>query len=338
MLLRDRSTLDEQLVCVLDVADCRHDRSGQLAAKLTAERVGVDLLFDLPAQPAADGTRLVLFVNTHVFTDAGNLRFDLRKEAVDRGYGGDRAVDVVIGQIRRFQIGRLADLILVCPAVFFTRWMAVLLEQAGNLEALPERREMFYFLHAERTDSLGTENEVGNLHQMADEGEQSFAGKGNGLVAQNGGGNIRVVALRIGNADNIAVRAVDGRGINEIHRLGRVLHQIVDVTKRTIFRLGEIVLQVPLLLELLPRRVQQVAAVRAGIAEAALAQRKIRQADKGFDDGEQTLGVEGKRAVAQDFVVNCRVAGRGHCLPSFPMVKFFCRRNKKSSDALTPDD
>ena len=47
MLLRDRSALDEQLVCVLDVADCRHDRSGQLAAKLTAERVGVDLLLDL---------------------------------------------------------------------------------------------------------------------------------------------------------------------------------------------------------------------------------------------------------------------------------------------------
>lgn len=81
MLLRDRSALDEQLVCVLDVADCRHDRSGQLAAELTAERVGVDLLLDLPAQPAADGTRLVLFVNAHVFTDAGNLRFDLRKEA-----------------------------------------------------------------------------------------------------------------------------------------------------------------------------------------------------------------------------------------------------------------
>ena len=110
------------------------------------------------------------------------------------------------------------------------------------------------------------------------------------------------------------------------------------MTERTIFRLREIVLQVSLLLELLPRRVQQIAAVRAGIAEAALAERKIRQADKGLDDGEQTLGVEGKRAVAQDFVVNCRVAGRGHCIPSFPMVKFFCRRNKKSSDALTPDD
>ena len=33
---------------------------------------------------------------------------------------------------------------------------------------------MFYFFHAERADSLGTENEVGNLHQMADEGEQSL--------------------------------------------------------------------------------------------------------------------------------------------------------------------
>ena len=88
MLLRDRSALDEQLVCVLDVADCRYDRSGQLAAELTAERVGVDLLLDLPAQPAADGTRLVLFVNTHIFTDAGNLRFDFRKEAVDRDHGG----------------------------------------------------------------------------------------------------------------------------------------------------------------------------------------------------------------------------------------------------------
>ena len=187
---------------------------------------------------------------------------------------------------------------------------------------------MFYFLQAERTDSLGTKNEVGNLHQMADKGEQTLAGKGNGLVAQNGGGNIRVVALRIGNADNVAVRAVDGRGIDELHRCGRVLHQIVDVTERTIFRLGEIVLQVPLLLELLPRRVQQVAAVRAGIAEAALAQREIRQADKGFDDGEQTLRVEGKRSVAQNFVIDCRVTGRGHCFPSFPMVNF-CRRNKK---------
>jgi len=197
---------------------------------------------------------------------------------------------------------------------------------------------MFYFFHAERADSLGTEDKAGNLHQMADEREQTLARERNGLVAQNGGGNIRVVALRIGNADNVAVRAVDGRGIDELHRCGRVLHQIVDVTERTIFRLGEIVLQVPLLLELLPRRVQQVAAVRAGIAEAAFAQRETRQADKGLDDGEQTLRVEGKRAVAQDFVVNCRVTGRGHCLPSFPMVKFFCRRNKKSSDALTPDD
>jgi len=161
---------------------------------------------------------------------------------------------------------------------------------------------------------------------MADEGEQSLAGKGNGLVAQNGGGNIRVVALCIGNADNVAVRAVDGRGINEIHRLGRVLHQIVDMAERTIFRLGEIVLQISLVLELLPRRVQQIAAVRAGIAEAALAQREIRQADKRLDDGEQTLGVEGKRAVAQDFVVNCGVAGRGHCFPSFPMVNFLQKK------------
>ena len=80
-VLRDRSALDEQLVCVLDVADCRYDRSGQLAAELTAERVGVDLLLDLLAQPAADGTRLVLFVNAYVFTDARNLCFDLRKEA-----------------------------------------------------------------------------------------------------------------------------------------------------------------------------------------------------------------------------------------------------------------
>ena len=165
---------------------------------------------------------------------------------------------------------------------------------------------------------------------MADKGEQSLARKGNGLVAQDRGGNIRVVALRIGSADNVAVRAVDGRGIDEVDRLGRVLHQVIDMTERTIFRLGEIVLQVSLLLELLPRRVQQIAAVRAGIAEAALAERKIRQADKGLDDGKETLRVEGKRAVAQDFVVNCRVAGRGHCLPSFPMVKFFLQKKQKS--------
>ena len=126
--------------------------------------------------------------------------------------------------------------------------MAVLLEQAGNLEALPERREMFDLLHAERADSLGTENKVGNLHQMADEREQTLARKGNGLVAQDRGGNVRVITLCVGNADNITVRAVDGRGIDEIHRLGRVLHQIVDMTERTIFRLGEIVLQVSLLL------------------------------------------------------------------------------------------
>ena len=168
-------------------------------------------------------------------------------------------------------------------------------------------------------------------------GEQTLARKGNGLVAQNGGGNIRVVALGVGNADNVAVRAVDGRGINEIHRRGRVLHQIIDMTERTIFRLGEIVLQVSLLLELLPRRVQQVAAVRAGIAETALAEREIRQADKRLDDGKQTLRLERKRSVAQNFVVDCGVAGCGHCFPSFLMVDF-CRRNKKSSDALTPDD
>ena len=197
---------------------------------------------------------------------------------------------------------------------------------------------MLDFFQTERTDALGTEDKAGNFHQMADEREQTLAGKGNGLVAQNGGGNIRVVALRIGNADNVTVRAVDGRGIDEVDRRGRVLHQVIDMAERTIFRLGKIVLQISLLLELLPRCVQQVGAVRAGIAETALAQREIRQADKGLDDGKQTLRVEGKRAVAQDFVVNCRVAGRGHCLPSFPMVKFFCRRNKKSSDALTPDD
>ena len=172
---------------------------------------------------------------------------------------------------------------------------------------------------------------------MADEGEQSLAGKGNGLVAQDRGGNVGVVALRTGNAGNITVRAVDGRGIDEVHRLGRVLHQVVDMAERTIFRLGEIVLQISLLLELLPRRVQQVAAVRAGIGKAALAEREIRQADKRLDDGKQTLRLEGKRSVAQNFVVDCGVAGCGHCFPSFLMVDF-CRRNKKSSDALTPDD
>ena len=121
---------------------------------------------------------------------------------------------------------------------------------------------------------------------MADERKQSLAREGNGLVAQDRGGNVGVVALGVGNADNIAVRAVDGRGIDEVHRRGRVLHQVVDMTERTIFRLGEIVLQVSLLLELLPRRIQQIAAVRAGIAEAALAQREIRQTDKGLDDGK----------------------------------------------------
>ena len=128
------------------------------------------------------------------------------------------------------------------------RRVAVLLEQTGNLEALPECREMFYFLHAERTDSLGAKNEVGNLHQMADEGEQTLARKGNGPVAQNSGRNIRVVALGVGNADNVAVRTVDGRGIDEVDRRGRVLHQVVDMAERTIFRLGEIVLQISLLL------------------------------------------------------------------------------------------
>ena len=233
---------------------------------------------------------------------------------------------MVVGQIRRFQIGCLAELIFVGPVILLTGRETVLLEQTGNLEALPERREMLDLLHAERTDSLGAENEAGNFHQMADEGEQTLAREGNGLVAQDRSGNIRVVALGVGNADNIAVRAVDGRGIDEIHRRGRVLHQIVDMTERTIFRLGEIVLQVSLLLELLPRRVQQVAAVRAGIAEAALAQRETRQADKRLDDGKQTLRVEGKRAVAQDFVLDCGVTGRGHCFPSFPMVYFLQKK------------
>jgi hypothetical protein len=97
------------------------------------------------------------------------------------------------------------------------------------------------------------------------------------------------------------------------------------------------VLQISLLLELLPRRVQQVAAVRAGIAETALAQREIRQADKRLDDGKQTLGVEGKRSVAQNFVVDCGVTGRGHCLPSFPLLRIR-RINKKSLDVLTSSD
>ena len=233
---------------------------------------------------------------------------------------------MVVGEVRRFQIGRLADLILVCPAVFLARRVAVLLEQAGNLEALPERREMLDLLQAERTDSLGTKNEVGNFHQMADEGEQTLARKRNRLVAQDRGGNVRVVALGAGNADNIAVRAVDGRGIDEVDRRGRVLHQVVDMAERTIFRLGEIVLQVSFVFQLLPRRVQQVGAVRAGIGKAALAQREIRQTDKGLDDGKQALGVEGKRAVAQDFVVNCGVTGRGHCFPSFPMVNFLQKK------------
>ena len=87
-------------------------------------------------------------------------------------------------------------------------------------------------------------------------------------------------------------------------------------------------LQISLLLELLPRRVQQVAAVRAGIAEAALAERETRQADKGLDDGKQTLRVEGKRAVAQDFVIDCRVTGRGHCFPSFPIVAVSQKKQK----------
>ena len=184
-----------------------------------------------------------------------NALFELLEEVTDGRNRGDRAVNVMVGEVRRFQIGRLADLILVSPAVFFARWMAVLFEQAGNLEALPERREMLDFFQAERTDALGAEDKAGNLHQMADECEQTLAGKGNGLVAQNRSGNVRVVALGVGNADNIAVRAVDGRGINEIHRRGRVLHQVIDVTERTIFRLGKIVLQISLLLELLPRRV-----------------------------------------------------------------------------------
>ena len=107
---------------------------------------------------------------------------------------------------------------------------------------------MFDLLHAERTDSLGAENKAGNFHQMADEGEQTLAREGNGLVAQDRSGNIRVVALGVGNADDVAVRAVDGRGIDEVDRRGRVLHQVVDMTERTIFRLGEIVLQISLLL------------------------------------------------------------------------------------------
>ena len=285
-LLRDFRALDEQALRVLDIIDRRHDRSGQIVAEPLTERVSIQLLLDLSALLAAHRARLVLLLDRHVLADAGNALFELFEEAVDRDHGGNRAVNVMVGQVRRFQIGRLAYLILVCPVVFLARRVAVLLEQTGNLEALPERREMLDLLHAERADSLGTKNEAGNFHQMADERKQSLAREGNGLVAQDRGGNVGVVALGVGNADNIAVRAVDGRGIDEVHRRGRVLHQVVDMTERTIFRLGEIVLQVSLLLELLPRRIQQIAAVRAGIAEAALAQREIRQTDKGLDDGK----------------------------------------------------
>ena len=226
-----------------DIIDCRHDRSGQVVSEAPAERVSVQLLLDLSALLAAHGARLVLLLDRHVLADAGNALFELLEEITDGCNRGNRAVSVVVGQIRRFQIGHLADFVFICPAVFLAGRMAVLLEQTGNLEALPERREMLDFFQAERTDALGTEDKAGNLHQMADEREQTLAGKGNGLVAQNGGGNIRVVALGVGNADNIAVRAVDGRGIDEIHRRGRVMHQVIDVTERTIFRLGKIVLQ-----------------------------------------------------------------------------------------------
>ena len=132
-----------------DIIDRRHDRSGQVVSEPLAECVSVDLRFNLSALLASDGARLAFLLDGHVLADMRNALFELLEEVADGRNRGDRAVNVMVGEVRRFQIGRLADLILVCPAVFLTGRMAVLLEQ-------------------------------------------TLAGKGNGLVAQNGGGNIRM--------------------------------------------------------------------------------------------------------------------------------------------------
>lgn len=76
---------------------------------------------------------------------------------------------MVVDQIRRFAVGRFAQLILIRPVVaFLAGRVAVLLEQTGNFELLPERREMLELFLTERTNAFRTQDEAGDFLQGAD--------------------------------------------------------------------------------------------------------------------------------------------------------------------------
>ena len=240
-----RSALDEQLVCVPDVADCRYDRSGQLAAELTAERVGVDLLLDLPAQPAADGTRLVLLL-THTFLrmrETCVLIFARKPSIVATVETG--AVNVVVGQVRRFQIGCFAELIFVGPVILLTGRETVLPEQTGNLEALPGVEKCFTFSMQNARIPSGRRTKSGIFIRW--------------LTRANSPLLARKWSCRAGPRWKCWCSRAVHRKCRQHHRSGgqwtgnrrspparTVLHQVIDMTERTIFRLGEIVLQVSL--------------------------------------------------------------------------------------------
>ena len=121
-----------------------------------------------------------------VLTDMCNTLFDLIKEAVDCGHRGNRTVSTVVGQIRCFEIGRFAKFIFVCPMAFLAKGIgreSVLLEQAGNLEALPEGREMLNLLPTEGTNSFWSQKKTGNFKKICNQRKQALAGKGNGFIS-----------------------------------------------------------------------------------------------------------------------------------------------------------
>ncbi len=62
----------------------------------------------------------------------------------------ETAVDVVIGQITAFPDRVFAELIFVGPVILLTEGKAVLLEQTGNLEALPELEKCFTFSYGQK--------------------------------------------------------------------------------------------------------------------------------------------------------------------------------------------
>ena len=85
------------------------------------------------------------------------------------------------------------------------------------------------------------------------------------------------------NAGAVTIAARKIRGIAVLCRFSRLLQQVIDMTKGTIFRSRIIVLEIAFDLQFFPGRVQQIAAVRACVSEPTFAQLEAFQADKGFD-------------------------------------------------------